>query len=137
MTIEAYEHGQMRDIRQRAIEKAAEGNHFGIILGTLGRQGRPRIVQRLESILKEKNKEVTVLLLSEIFPNKLKMFPQIDAFIQVACPRLSIDWGYAFEKPLLSPYEAEVCLQKTEWKEVYPMDYYSKNGGSWTNYFKD
>lgn len=25
--------------------------------------------------------------------------------MQVACPRLSIDWGMAFEKPLLSPYE--------------------------------
>lgn len=23
----------------------------------------------------------------------------------MACPRLSIDWGYAFPKPLLSPYE--------------------------------
>ena len=26
-------------------------------------------------------------------------------WVQVACPRLSIDWGYAFPKPLLSPYE--------------------------------
>ena len=30
---------------------------------------------------------------------------QVDAWIQIACPRLSIDWGYAFKKPLLSPYE--------------------------------
>ena len=28
-----------------------------------------------------------------------------DRWVQVACPRLSIDWGYAFPKPLLSPYE--------------------------------
>ena len=27
------------------------------------------------------------------------------SWIQIACPRLSIDWGYAFAKPLLSPYE--------------------------------
>ena len=27
------------------------------------------------------------------------------SWVQVACPRLSIDWGYAFPKPLLSPYE--------------------------------
>ncbi len=26
-------------------------------------------------------------------------------WIQIACPRLSIDWGTAFSKPLLSPYE--------------------------------
>jgi 2-(3-amino-3-carboxypropyl)histidine synthase len=50
-------------------------------------------------------------------------------WVQVACPRLSIDWGYAFERPLLSPYEAEVALKEVEWQSVYPMDYYSKDGG--------
>ena len=31
-------------------------------------------------------------------------------WVQVACPRLSIDWGYAFPKPLLSPYEVnQLC----------------------------
>ncbi len=25
-------------------------------------------------------------------------------------------------------------MKKTEWKEVYPMDYYSNTGGEWTNY---
>lgn len=73
-------------------------------------------------------------MLSEIFPSKLALFTDVDAWIQVACPRLSIDWGYAFEKPLLSPYEAYVALGETEWKEVYPMDYYRHSGGSWTNY---
>lgn len=27
------------------------------------------------------------------------------SWVQIACPRLSIDWGAAFSKPLLSPYE--------------------------------
>ncbi|KAJ1482578.1 hypothetical protein T484DRAFT_1803464, partial [Baffinella frigidus] len=52
----------------------------------------------------------------------------------VACPRLSIDWGHFFDKPLLSPYEVEVALKETEWREVYPMDYYSQAGGPWSNY---
>ena len=30
--------------------------------------------------------------------------------LQVACPRLSIDWGSAFERPVLTPYE--VCHVK-------------------------
>lgn len=54
--------------------------------------------------------------------------------MQVACPRLSIDWGYAFERPLLSPYEAEVALNDHQWLEVYPMDYYRKDAGPWANY---
>ncbi|CAI7847714.1 unnamed protein product [Closterium sp. NIES-54] len=34
----------------------------------------------------------------------------IDAWVQVACPRLSIDWGDAFAAPMLTPYELEVAL---------------------------
>ncbi len=29
---------------------------------------------------------------------QLGMFQDVDAWIQIACPRLSIDWGYAFPK---------------------------------------
>lgn len=29
----------------------------------------------------------------------------LSRWVQVACPRLSIDWGEAFSKPLLTPYE--------------------------------
>ena len=51
------------------------------------------------------------------------MFDDVDAFVQVACPRLSIDWGYAFNKPLLTPYEAMVMLEKDTMgdEKVYPM----------------
>ena len=30
--------------------------------------------------------------------------------LQVACPRLSIDWGEAFTTPTLTPYEALIAL---------------------------
>lgn len=32
-------------------------------------------------------------------------------WIQIACPRLSIDWGTAFSKPLLSPYEVNTPIK--------------------------
>lgn len=58
------------------------------------------------------------------------MFDDIDAFVQVACPRLSIDWGYAFNKPLLTPYETNVMLENDRMfnEKYYPMDYYHING---------
>lgn len=57
-------------------------------------------------------------------------------WIQVACPRLSIDWGASdFHAPLLSPYEAMVLLEATPWMEEYPMDYYSNEKKPWSNYF--
>jgi 2-(3-amino-3-carboxypropyl)histidine synthase len=73
------------------------------------------------------------LLLSEIFPGKLAMMDDVECWVQVACPRLSIDWGYAFPRPLLTPYEALIVLgAKEDWAKgnsgVYPMDYYGKEG---------
>jgi 2-(3-amino-3-carboxypropyl)histidine synthase len=56
---------------------------------------------------------------------------------------LSIDWGYAFDRPLLSPYESAVAIgkavgwmdEKTERESVeggiYPMDFYEA-GSPWT-----
>jgi 2-(3-amino-3-carboxypropyl)histidine synthase len=134
---ESYDTDQMKAVRKGAIRKASGARSFGIILGTLGRQGNTSLLQRVEAMLKEKGLEYIILLLSEIQPSKLALFQDIDAWIQIACPRLSIDWGYAFKRPLLSPYEAEVALQKTEWRDLYPMDYYSKGSGSWTNYHQE
>ena len=58
------------------------------------------------------------VLLSEVAPWKLALMEGVDAWIQMACPRLSIDWGEGFQKPTLTPYEAlialgEVCAAKS------------------------
>jgi hypothetical protein len=50
------------------------------------------------------------VLLSEVAPWKLALMGGIDAWVQIACPRLSIDWGEGFQKPTLTPYEALVAL---------------------------
>lgn len=94
------------------------------------------------------------VLLSEVTPAKLDMMPEIDVWVQVACPRLSIDWGEGFGKPTLTPFEAFVALgeapefwdkaedskQLSEHASVpkgdfvqYPMDYYARDGGQWSS----
>jgi len=134
---ERYDIEGMHAMRREAIKQAANAKKFGIILGTLGRQGSPRILKHLESVLRARGISYIVVLLSEIFPSKLDLFDDIDAWIQIACPRLSIDWGYAFSKPLLNSYEADVALGETEWKSLYPMDYYVKGGGRWTVHYQE
>uniref|UniRef100_A0A8C9WT25 2-(3-amino-3-carboxypropyl)histidine synthase subunit 1 n=1 Tax=Scleropages formosus TaxID=113540 RepID=A0A8C9WT25_SCLFO len=129
---EYYDHEAMRRIRLQAIEKARSAQTWGLILGTLGRQGSPKILEHLESRLQALGKTFVRVLLSEIFPSKLDLLREVDAWVQIACPRLSIDWGSAFSKPLLSPYEAAVALRQVEWQEVYPMDFYSSQSlGPW------
>ncbi|XP_030633599.1 2-(3-amino-3-carboxypropyl)histidine synthase subunit 1 [Chanos chanos] len=130
---EYYDHEAMRANRRQAIEKARSAQHWGLILGTLGRQGSPKILEHLESRLESLGRSFSRVLLSEIFPSKLALMTDVDVWVQIACPRLSIDWGTAFSKPLLTPYEAAVALQQVDWQDVYPMDFYSnKSLGPWT-----
>lgn len=131
LTRETYEHDEMRTLRSSAISTAKKATKWGLILGSLGRQGNPHTMALIERRLKEKGIPFINLLLSEIFPGKLAMMSDVECWVQVACPRLSIDWGYAFPRPLLTPYEALVVLGVREgWEKenVYPMDYYGREG---------
>ena len=132
---------------------------MGIILGTLGRQGNPAILSRVRSLLRSRGVRTSIVLLSEVFPAKLDAMSSgpggIRAWVQIACPRLSVDWGHHFSVPVLSPYELFVALGEVddssllgrhggganeleEDEEVgYPMDFYSKSGGPWANYHED
>lgn len=141
LTREYYNHEEMQMVRQEAITKALNADKFGVIMGTLGRQGNTKLVQHLYKRLRSSKKTAIVILLSEIFPNKLKLFYDLEAFVQIACPRLSIDWGRAFHTALLTPYELSVVLgdvkflQGDEENEVrrYPMDFYANESlGPWT-----
>lgn len=133
LTRETYDHEEMHDLRRQAIKSAKKAKKWGLILGSLGRQGNPHTMTMIENTLNERGIPFINLLLSEIFPGKLAMMNDVDCWVQIACPRLSIDWGYAFPKPLLTPYEALVALERREeWgsgnEGVYPMDFYAKDG---------
>ncbi|KAL1999782.1 hypothetical protein VTN02DRAFT_3989 [Thermoascus thermophilus] len=130
---ETYDHEEMQTLRRDAITAARTAKKWGIILGSLGRQGNPNTMALIEKHLDERGIPFVNLLLSEIFPGKLASMSDVECWVQIACPRLSIDWGYAFPRPLLTPYEALVALGVREgWesanKGVYPMDFYAKEG---------
>lgn len=131
-TQEYYDIKAMEDVRKNAMNVASNAGTFGIILGTLGRQGNTNILNHIQTMLKEASKDHVTILMSEIFPNKLSLFGQVDAWVQIACPRLSIDWGHTFPAPLLTPYEIAVVLKEAKWKR-YPMDFYAYTSmGKWT-----
>jgi 2-(3-amino-3-carboxypropyl)histidine synthase len=163
LTRERYDHVGMRAARRAAIAAAAAAPRWGLVLGTLGRQGNPRILDTVRAAVEARGREHVSVLLSEVTPPKLAALRHIDAFVQVACPRLSIDWGEGFDRPTLSPYEALVALGAVPgwWegegasgaaagasgasgasgadadaevaRQPYPMDYYSRDGGVWSS----
>jgi diphthamide biosynthesis enzyme Dph1/Dph2-like protein len=71
---EGYAHDQLHFNRKKAIEACANASTFGVIQGTLGRQGNSNIVERVVSLLKAAGKDYITVLLSEISPQKLASF---------------------------------------------------------------
>ncbi|KAK9834533.1 hypothetical protein WJX74_003868 [Apatococcus lobatus] len=145
LTREEYDQEGMRSVRRKYVQQASRAQQWGLVLGTLGRQGNPRILTHLQSVLESRGLPFTTVLLSELSPPKLQQMGQMDAWVQIACPRLSIDWGEGFSKPTLTPYEALIALGEVEpwWghqsnkisngSEAYPMDYYARDGGIWNS----
>ncbi|GAA5923158.1 2-(3-amino-3-carboxypropyl)histidine synthase [Sporobolomyces koalae] len=189
LTRELYDHQEMRQMRGQAVlqarnslnevqdDQGTKKDAWGIVLGTLGRQGNLRVLKSVTKHLESPPSTTTAVstrqtsaptpfipfLLSELSPAKLSLLTGISTFVQTSCPRLSIDWGYAFPKPLLSPYEASVAMGvhgARGWKDMgivdeaggasrlkelengrteaedYPMDFYADGSlGEWTPRF--
>ncbi|EOR04847.1 hypothetical protein E3P92_00162 [Wallemia ichthyophaga] len=153
ITREHYDHAEMRMIRSDAVALAKGGSDaqhadnastatWGVVLGTLGRQGSLKVLETIANLIETRGGiEYVPILISELSPQKVSLFgDELSTFVQTSCPRLSIDWGYAFPKPLLSPYEAAVTLERTQgWdrdvdgERDYPMDFYANDSrGPWT-----
>jgi len=71
LTSEGYDVRRMKDFRWASIIKAREAFTFGLILGTLGRQGNTSIFRRIEKLLTDSGKAVIPFLMAEVNPAKL------------------------------------------------------------------
>merc|ERR1711908_251909 len=97
LTREGFAHDEMHQSRRTAIEAAKSATFVGLILGTLGRQGSVGVLEEVERLLGAKSIDHMTLLMSDVDPARLALFTSVGAWVQVACPRLSIDWGSAFD----------------------------------------
>lgn len=140
ITHESYAFEEMYEQRWTAIRKTAEvmrsQGTIGFVLGTLGRQGSERVFDTLVNRLQSNTRcKFIKVLMPEVLQDNLAAFGRVDAWVQVACPRLSIDWGSFFDKPMLNPYEFAMSIkyltsQSSEFDKLteksYPMDFYAK-----------
>lgn len=92
-----------------AIYKAADAKTFGIIVGLKEGQLSKVTALKFKRELELEGKEVQLFGLTDITNERLQNIKGIDAFIQVACPRISTD--NQFDKPLLSTPQAIALLK--------------------------
>ena len=91
------------------IYKAAEAKSFGVIVGLKEGQLSKVFALRFKKELEKEGKKVQLLALTDITNERLQNLKGIDAFIQVACPRISTD--NQFDKPVLSTPQANALLK--------------------------
>jgi 2-(3-amino-3-carboxypropyl)histidine synthase len=100
-----------------AVFNALDANVFGVITGLKEGQmmlGRSRwISKRLES----HGRKVIQLAMRDVTPECLAPYRDVEAFIQTACPRISID-GFAFDMPVLSIPQADALVALLEGREI-------------------
>jgi len=92
-----------------AVYKAAEAETFGIIVGLKEGQFSKTTALKFKKELEKAGKKVQLFALTEITDDRLGNLKGIDAFIQVACPRISTD--NHFHKPVLSTPQANALLK--------------------------
>jgi 2-(3-amino-3-carboxypropyl)histidine synthase len=92
-----------------SIYKAAEAETFGIIVGLKEGQFSKVTALKFKKELESVGKKVQLFAITEISDDKLRNLKGIDAFIQVACPRISTD--NHFHKPVLSTPQANALLK--------------------------
>ncbi|MBA7601812.1 hypothetical protein ES703_08894 [subsurface metagenome] len=103
--------------RMISIEKLREAKNIGIIIGMKCGQkfGSPK---KLMEKLKEQGKNVIIITMSELTPDKIMNFYNIDAFIELACPRIAIDDFANYPKPILTFKEALVAVGELSWNDI-------------------
>jgi 2-(3-amino-3-carboxypropyl)histidine synthase len=92
-----------------AIYKAVDAQSFGIIIGLKEGQLSKVFALKFKKELEKEGKTVQLFALTDITNERLKNLKGIDAFIQVACPRISTD--NQFDKPVLSTPQANALLK--------------------------
>lgn len=92
-----------------AIYKASEAKTFGVIVGLKEGQLSKTAALKFKRELEKEGKQVQLFALTDITNERLRNLKGIDAFIQVACPRISTD--NQFDKPVLSTPQANALLK--------------------------
>jgi len=109
-----------RILKQRwaSIHEAKEAENFGVLIGLKSGQKRMGEALRIKEKLEKAGRKATLLALREVAPEALMEFPQIEAFVNTACPRISLDDASRFSKPVLTYKETLVMLGEVSWEEL-------------------
>jgi len=104
--------------RWACIEEAGRAKTFGVLIGLKLGQKRLDEAFRIKEIAEKNGKAAFLFAVREILPEALMEFPSVDAYVNTACPRISLDAPSKFLKPVLTVNEFMVVAGETSWETL-------------------
>lgn len=115
---------EMTDVRDKilrerfvSIMKLKDAKNVGVIIELKPGQkfGNPKFII---DKLKKHGKKPHLITMSEMTPDKIMNFYNLEAFVVLACPRIAVDDFAKYERPILTFKETLVALDEKTWEEL-------------------
>ena len=117
--------------RRYLIERAREAKVVGIVAGTLGVAGYLTAIERLRRVIAASGRKSYTVVAGKPNPQKLANFPEIEAFVLVACEQAALIDGRDYLQPVITPWEAEVAFTHGKvWDGEVRLDFEHLLGGA-------
>jgi 2-(3-amino-3-carboxypropyl)histidine synthase len=100
------------------IEQARDAKNIGIIIGLKPGQKRVEEALKIKELIEKQGKNAYLMAIREVTPESLLEFPTIEAYVNTACPRISLDAPGKFAKPILTINEFMVASGEASWESM-------------------
>ena len=117
-----------RILKQRwaSVEEAKHSKTFGVLIGLKIGQRRLEDALKVKEIAEKNGKAAFLFAIKEILPEALMEFPSVDAYVNTACPRISLDAPSKFLKPVLTVNEFMVVCGESTWETLLKTGLFEK-----------
>jgi 2-(3-amino-3-carboxypropyl)histidine synthase len=109
--------------RMAKISLAKKATIVGIIVSSKPGQRRLAIAHDIMKRFQKKGYQSLIIYLNEVRPEHLNNFSEFQAFVNTACPRITIDGISGVNRPIISVKEAKVLLEEIRWEDIWSNGY--------------
>ncbi|KAH9017780.1 diphthamide biosynthesis protein, partial [Lactarius deliciosus] len=123
-TLQSVQTNKLLMRRYAIVQKARDADVFGILVGTLGVASYLPLIARIRQLLVSAHKKAYTISVGKLNPAKLANFAEIECFVLVACPENSVIDAKDFFRPIVTPFELQLALQRSPtWTGEYVLDF--------------
>lgn len=110
--------------RIASIEATKKAKNLGIIVSSKPGQKDLQAALDLEKKFRDRDVTAVIIYMNEVRAEHINNFVEPEAFINTACPRLSIDGVEGVNRPVITVNEALVVLGEKDWEDFWSKGYF-------------